>query len=127
MLSRSESGKKMPYWLPMRRRTTPLRTAIVSCSLSLILIWVSIGISNTSPSENSTKMPERLRFNGLTEHTLSPNVMEAETPLEIESGKRMTRGRCGSLHLHRMELSSTTPHRFSPALSHNIWCDRLKS
>ena len=24
---------------------------------------------------------------------------------------RMTRGRCGSLHLHRMELSSTTPHR----------------
>ena len=34
--------------------------------------------------------------------------------------KRMTRGRCGLLHLHRMELSSTTPHRFSPALSHNI-------
>ena len=27
--------------------------------------------------------------------------------------RRMTRGRCGSLHLHRMELSSTTPHRFS--------------
>jgi hypothetical protein len=34
--------------------------------------------------------------------------------------KRMTRGRCGSLCLHRMELSSTTLHRFSPALSHNI-------
>ena len=29
--------------------------------------------------------------------------------------KRMTRGRCGSLSLHRMELSSTTPRRFLPA------------
>ena len=26
--------------------------------------------------------------------------------------RRMTRGRCGSLHLHRMTLSFTTPHRF---------------
>ena len=29
--------------------------------------------------------------------------------------RRMTRGRCGPLTLHRMELSSTTPHRFLPA------------
>jgi hypothetical protein len=29
----------------------------------------------------------------------------------------MTRGQCGSLHLHRMTLSFTTPHRFSSALS----------
>src|SRR5260370_11825775 len=28
---------------------------------------------------------------------------------------RMTRGRCGSLVLHRMTLSFTTPRRFSPA------------
>src|SRR5688572_24738732 len=27
----------------------------------------------------------------------------------------MTRGRCGSLRLHRMTLSFTTPRRFSPA------------
>ena len=33
--------------------------------------------------------------------------------------KRMTRGQCGSLHLHCMELSSTTPHR-SSRRSHNI-------
>ena len=31
--------------------------------------------------------------------------------------QRMTQGRCGSLHLHRMTLSFTTPHRFSSALS----------
>ena len=31
--------------------------------------------------------------------------------------QRMTRGRCGSLHLHRMTLSFTTPRRFSSALS----------
>ena len=31
--------------------------------------------------------------------------------------RRMTRGRCGSLHLHRMTLSFTTPRRFSSALS----------
>ena len=30
---------------------------------------------------------------------------------------RMTRGRCGSLHLHRVTLSFTTPRRFSSALS----------
>src|SRR5208283_653822 len=30
---------------------------------------------------------------------------------------RMTRGRCGSLCLHRMTLSFTTPRRFSSALS----------
>ena len=28
---------------------------------------------------------------------------------------RMTRGRCGSLFLHRMRLSLTISHRFSPA------------
>ena len=33
-------------------------------------------------------MPERLRFNSLTEHVLSPNEMDAERPLEIESGTR---------------------------------------
>jgi len=31
--------------------------------------------------------------------------------------QRMTRGRCGSLRLHRMTLSFTTPRRFSSALS----------
>ena len=31
--------------------------------------------------------------------------------------QRMTRGRCGSLYLHRMTLSFTTRHRFSSALS----------
>ena len=31
--------------------------------------------------------------------------------------QRMTRGRCGWLHLHRMTLSATTPRRFSSALS----------
>ena len=32
---------------------------------------------------------------------------------------RMTRGRCGSLALHRVTLSFTTPRRFIPALSEN--------
>ena len=33
-------------------------------------------------------MPERLRFNALTEHALSLNVIDAENPLEIDSGTR---------------------------------------
>jgi hypothetical protein len=37
-------------------------------------------------------------------------------PLSTLRGRpRMTRGRCGSLTLHRMTLSLTTPRRFNPA------------
>ena len=37
----------------------------------------------------------------------------------------MTRGRCDLLGLHRMELSSTTPRRFLPALRKSVIKKRL--
>jgi hypothetical protein len=46
-----------------------------------------------------------------------PHVPLSTLRLDPRGLWRMTRGRCGSLHLHRMTLSFTTPRRFSSALS----------
>src|SRR2546430_730092 len=47
-------------------------------------------------------------------------------PLSTLRGRpRMTRGRCGSLALHRTTLSFATPRRFSPA--HGRHVDRIRA
>jgi len=57
-----------------------------------------------------------------TLHVLHGSILGLYIPLSTLQPwhychRRMTRGRCGSLDLHRMTLSFTTPYRFWPALS----------
>jgi hypothetical protein len=62
--------------------------------------------------KNSLGVPEQLPFGA---QSPSPHVpLSTLRPRPCER-TRMTRSRCGSLRLHRMELSSTTPHRLRPA------------
>ena len=77
-------------------------------------------ISSTSPKTPSTRCtasaPWTLGFHGSIP---GPHVPLSTLRYHPCERSRMTRGRCGSLRLHRVTLSFTTPCRLSPAL-HNV-------
>jgi hypothetical protein len=78
-------------------RSLASRTAVSTYASSVA------GASSPNPTADSTLSPARCTW-------VRPTRLSTLRPCPYEHA-RMTRGQCGSLRLHRMELSSTAPHR----------------
>ena len=108
---------------PMRPLTPSVRATtdspgsrarcVCTCSGSLTARDPVVSRDIDTPNVAFRFLPRRRRPGGLFFRGCIPGL---HVPLSTLRGRpRMTRGRCGSLLLHRMTLSFTTPRRFSPA------------
>lgn len=89
--------RKLPYVRRVLDHARPKYTLRYRC----ILFCLPIGLTSSTP--------RILSFRGSIP---GPHVPLSTLRLQLCSCNRMTRGRCGALILHRMELSSTTSCRF---------------
>lgn len=75
------------------------------------------------PPSGTASAPPTGRSSAATVVISRLNTRPARSPINasprLYGRRRMTRGRCGSLALHRMTLSFTTPHRFIQCLTAN--------
>ena len=92
----------------MRARGLRPRGAKPSLALSVRLVLPSVIIDTVGT-------PKQTYFRGSIP---GPHFPLSTLRLRPRGRLRMTRGRCGSLCLHRMELPSTTLCRFLPAHQH---------
>jgi len=88
--------------------TSHVRSSRRACPSLAITEWTVL----PSAFDDTVGTPKQTYFRGSIP---GPHFPLSTLRLRPRGRRRMTRGRCGSLCLHRMELSSTTLCRFLPA------------